>query len=113
MLLLCFYVLNSYVKLIYFGNYLGKVSYGLKHILIGLYFLLSSEVICIAQLFKTCLFVNLYVSGHHSHVSQCPPNEFDCRGTDVCIELSKLCDGVPDCSDGRDEGPHCRGMQKG
>uniref|UniRef100_A0A672KNY8 LDL receptor related protein 1 n=1 Tax=Sinocyclocheilus grahami TaxID=75366 RepID=A0A672KNY8_SINGR len=45
---------------------------------------------------------------HHTQVSQCPPNEFECRGTDVCIHLSKLCDGVPDCSDGRDEGPHCR-----
>lgn len=27
----------------------------------------------------------------------------------MCIHLSKLCDGVPDCTDGRDEGPHCRG----
>uniref|UniRef100_A0A672KNV7 LDL receptor related protein 1 n=1 Tax=Sinocyclocheilus grahami TaxID=75366 RepID=A0A672KNV7_SINGR len=48
------------------------------------------------------------IEGHHTQVSQCPPNEFECRGTDVCIHLSKLCDGVPDCSDGRDEGPHCR-----
>ena len=23
--------------------------------------------------------------------------------------MSKLCNGVPDCTDGGDEGPHCRG----
>lgn len=66
------------------------------------------------QLFVLLKRVDLFVccvpfAGHHTQVSQCPPNEFECRGTDVCIHLSKLCDGVPDCTDGRDEGPHCRG----
>lgn len=49
------------------------------------------------------------VTGHQSHVSQCPPNEFECRGTDVCIHLSKVCNGISDCVDGRDEGHHCLG----
>ncbi|GAA6076446.1 low-density lipoprotein receptor-related protein 1-like, partial [Tachysurus ichikawai] len=44
---------------------------------------------------------------HQSHVSQCPPNEYECRGTDVCIHLSKVCNGISDCVDGRDEGHHC------
>lgn len=24
--------------------------------------------------------------------------------------MSKLCNGVPDCTDSSDEGPHCRGI---
>ncbi|KAG9353472.1 hypothetical protein JZ751_018071 [Albula glossodonta] len=44
----------------------------------------------------------------HSRVSRCPPNEYQCLGTDLCIHMSKLCDGVHDCTDGWDEGPHCR-----
>ncbi|KAK0138336.1 Low-density lipoprotein receptor-related protein 1 [Merluccius polli] len=46
--------------------------------------------------------------GPHSRVSQCPPNEYQCGGTELCIHMSKLCNGVPDCTDGWDEGPHCR-----
>ncbi|KPP78525.1 low-density lipoprotein receptor-related protein 1-like [Scleropages formosus] len=46
--------------------------------------------------------------GPHSRVSRCPPNEYQCLGTEVCIHMSKLCDGVHDCTDGWDEGPHCR-----
>ncbi|KAJ0023664.1 hypothetical protein NQD34_003563 [Periophthalmus magnuspinnatus] len=44
----------------------------------------------------------------HSAVSRCPPNEFQCGGTELCIHMSRLCDGAPDCTDGWDEGPHCR-----
>ncbi|KAG7494682.1 low-density lipoprotein receptor-related protein 1-like [Solea senegalensis] len=44
----------------------------------------------------------------HSTVSWCPHNEYHCGGTELCIHLSKLCNGVPDCTDGWDEGPHCR-----
>ncbi|POI27582.1 hypothetical protein CIB84_008667 [Bambusicola thoracicus] len=32
-----------------------------------------------------------------------------CIGTNKCIHLSQLCNGVYDCSDGYDEGVHCRG----
>lgn len=49
-------------------------------------------------------------SGPHSTVSHCPPNEYQCGGTELCIHMSKLCNGVPDCTDGWDEGPHCRGI---
>lgn len=49
-------------------------------------------------------------SGPHSAVSHCPPNEYQCGGTELCIHMSKLCNGVPDCTDGWDEGPHCRGI---
>uniref|UniRef100_A0A3Q4HZ43 Low density lipoprotein receptor-related protein 1Aa n=1 Tax=Neolamprologus brichardi TaxID=32507 RepID=A0A3Q4HZ43_NEOBR len=47
-------------------------------------------------------------SGPHSTVSRCPPNEYQCGGTELCIHMSKLCNGVSDCTDGWDEGPHCR-----
>lgn len=49
------------------------------------------------------------VAGTHSRVNQCPVNEHGCLDVDVCLHMSKLCDGVPDCTDGWDEGPHCRG----
>ncbi|KAF3856478.1 hypothetical protein F7725_017201 [Dissostichus mawsoni] len=29
----------------------------------------------------------------HSTVSRCPPNEFQCGGTELCIHMSKLCNG--------------------
>lgn len=57
--------------------------------------------------FLTC--VLLVVPGSHNRENQCPVNEHGCLDVDVCIHMSKLCDGVPDCSDGWDEGPHCRG----
>uniref|UniRef100_A0A8D0AW64 LDL receptor related protein 1 n=1 Tax=Sander lucioperca TaxID=283035 RepID=A0A8D0AW64_SANLU len=41
-------------------------------------------------------------------ISRCPPNEYQCGGTELCIHMSKLCNGAPDCTDGWDEGPHCR-----
>ncbi|XP_073681641.1 prolow-density lipoprotein receptor-related protein 1-like [Garra rufa] len=44
----------------------------------------------------------------HNRVSRCPPNEHQCLGSDLCVHMSKLCNGVPDCTDGGDEGPHCR-----
>lgn len=53
--------------------------------------------------------VFFWFPGSHSRVNQCPVNEHGCLDLDVCIHMSKLCDGVPDCSDGWDEGPHCRG----
>lgn len=49
-------------------------------------------------------------SGPHSSISRCPPNEYQCGGTELCIHMTKLCNGVPDCTDGWDEGPHCRGI---
>ena len=34
----------------------------------------------------------------------CPPNELKCgSGTPVCISPHVICDGVDDCSDGKDE----------
>lgn len=50
--------------------------------------------------------------GSHNRVNQCPVNEHGCLDPDVCIHMSKLCDGTPDCSDGWDEGPHCRGKRR-
>lgn len=50
-----------------------------------------------------------FFPGSHNRVNQCPVNEHGCLDLDVCIHMSKVCDGVPDCSDGWDEGPHCRG----
>lgn len=47
--------------------------------------------------------------GSHNREYQCPVNELGCLDPEVCIHLTKLCDGVPDCTDGWDEGPHCRG----
>uniref|UniRef100_A0A8C5IGC5 EGF-like domain-containing protein n=1 Tax=Junco hyemalis TaxID=40217 RepID=A0A8C5IGC5_JUNHY len=44
-----------------------------------------------------------------SKVSRCQPNEHNCLGTELCIHMSKLCNGLHDCFDGSDEGPHCRG----
>lgn len=52
----------------------------------------------------------LCLLGPHNRVSRCPPNEHQCLGSDMCIHMSKLCNGVPDCTDGGDEGPHCRGI---
>ncbi|CAF88716.1 unnamed protein product, partial [Tetraodon nigroviridis] len=46
--------------------------------------------------------------GSHSKVNQCPVNEHGCLDPEVCIPMSRLCDGVPHCTDGWDEGPHCR-----
>lgn len=56
-----------------------------------------------------CTYVLVSSTGPHIRVSKCPPNEYQCQGTELCIHMSKLCDGVPDCTDGGDEGPHCRG----
>ncbi|KAK2516341.1 hypothetical protein Q9966_015103 [Columba livia] len=39
---------------------------------------------------------------------KCAPNYVNCIGTNKCIHLSQLCNGVYDCSDGYDEGVHCR-----
>ncbi|KFO21543.1 Low-density lipoprotein receptor-related protein 1B [Fukomys damarensis] len=38
---------------------------------------------------------------------KCSLNHIACLGTDTCIHLSQLCNGVLDCSDGYDEGAHC------
>lgn len=40
---------------------------------------------------------------------KCTLNYISCIGTNKCIHLSQLCNGVYDCSDGYDEGVHCRG----
>uniref|UniRef100_A0A8C5NIR5 EGF-like domain-containing protein n=1 Tax=Junco hyemalis TaxID=40217 RepID=A0A8C5NIR5_JUNHY len=48
-------------------------------------------------------------AGPQSKVSRCQPNEHNCLGTELCIHMSKLCNGLHDCFDGSDEGPHCRG----
>ncbi|KAF7240330.1 Low-density lipoprotein receptor-related protein 1 [Varanus komodoensis] len=49
------------------------------------------------------------VTGPQSKVSRCQPNEHNCLGTELCIPMTKLCNGERDCVDGSDEGPHCRG----
>lgn len=49
------------------------------------------------------------LAGPQSKVSRCQPNEHNCLGTELCIHMSKLCNGLHDCFDGSDEGPHCRG----
>lgn len=67
----------------------------------------------VSHLSEIILFINyscIYLSsGPHSTVSRCPPNEYQCGGTELCIHMSKLCNGVPDCTNGWDEGAHCRG----
>lgn len=40
---------------------------------------------------------------------KCPLNHIACLGANKCVHLSQLCNGVLDCSDGYDEGVHCRG----
>ncbi|KAG8129647.1 hypothetical protein E2320_016513, partial [Naja naja] len=51
---------------------------------------------------------SFYFPGPHSKVSRCHPNEYNCLGTELCIPMTKLCNGERDCIDGADEGPHCR-----
>lgn len=51
-----------------------------------------------------CLFL-----GPEEQDFKCPLNYMTCIGTNKCIHLSQLCNGVYDCSDGYDEGVHCRG----
>lgn len=55
--------------------------------------------------------VNLSIcpSGPQSKAQRCQPNEHNCLGTELCVLMSRLCNGVQDCMDGSDEGPHCRG----
>ncbi|PAA86063.1 hypothetical protein BOX15_Mlig010037g1 [Macrostomum lignano] len=38
-----------------------------------------------------------------STVAPCTGHSFACRNSDACLHRSKVCDGVPDCSDGSDE----------
>lgn len=66
-------------------------------------------ILCTAVFSEMCF---ACFSGSHNRVNQCPVNEHGCLDPDVCIHMSKLCDGVPDCTDGWDEGPHCRGKKK-
>jgi Low-density lipoprotein receptor domain class A len=39
-------------------------------------------------------------------VPDCPDLQFQCKGR-LCIDLSYVCDGYPECSDGTDEGRNC------
>lgn len=41
--------------------------------------------------------------------TKCPLNHIACLGDNKCVHLSQMCNGVLDCSDGYDEGVHCRG----
>ncbi|RMC18833.1 hypothetical protein DUI87_04729 [Hirundo rustica rustica] len=50
-------------------------------------------------------------SGPEESDFKCSPNFIGCIGTNKCIHLSQLCNGVYDCSDGYDEGVHCRGIR--
>ncbi|XP_038049226.1 prolow-density lipoprotein receptor-related protein 1-like [Patiria miniata] len=38
---------------------------------------------------------------------QCPPNQVRCPGADFCISATKVCNRVPDCPGGTDEGALC------
>jgi len=41
--------------------------------------------------------------------SRCPAGDWQCPSSGDCIELSQVCDGVPDCKDKQDEDTHfCR-----
>lgn len=52
---------------------------------------------------------SVYFLGPEEADFKCTPNYVSCIGTNKCIHLSQLCNGVYDCSDGYDEGVHCRG----
>ena len=72
--------------------------------------LTTKRPLCNCGIFPEIFFS--YVTGTQNRVNQCPVNEHGCLDLDVCIHMSKLCDGAPDCSDGWDEGPHCRGNKQ-
>uniref|UniRef100_A0A452F8B2 Low-density lipoprotein receptor-related protein 2 n=1 Tax=Capra hircus TaxID=9925 RepID=A0A452F8B2_CAPHI len=38
---------------------------------------------------------------------QCPSWQWQCPGHSICVNLSAVCDGVPDCPGGTDESPLC------
>lgn len=42
-------------------------------------------------------------------IVRCHLNHIQCPGTRKCIHFNKLCNGAKDCTDGFDEGVHCRG----
>ncbi|XP_001966853.2 putative vitellogenin receptor [Drosophila ananassae] len=37
----------------------------------------------------------------------CRASLFDCRDGQECVDMSRVCNGFPDCSNGMDEGPQC------
>ena len=38
---------------------------------------------------------------------QCPSWQWQCPGHSICVNMSAVCDGVPDCPGGTDESPLC------
>ncbi len=38
----------------------------------------------------------------------CASNQYKCEGTmNVCVNLTQLCDNIPNCPEGSDEGAFC------
>nr|XP_033800021.1 low-density lipoprotein receptor-related protein 1B [Geotrypetes seraphini] len=53
-------------------------------------------------------FLMIIFAGPKEIEFKCPMNHIACLAPNTCIHLSRLCNGIPDCIDGYDEGMHCR-----
>ncbi|ETE71769.1 Low-density lipoprotein receptor-related protein 1B, partial [Ophiophagus hannah] len=58
--------------------------------------------------------LNVFFSSHGPEKIEfkCPLNHIKCTGSNRCIHMSQLCNGVYDCPDEYDEGVHCRVLGK-
>lgn len=57
---------------------------------------------------RPCVEVRNHIIHHvhvlsNFHISDCLVNQVQCPGTDMCIQNTKICDGVSDCPNGMDE----------
>ena len=43
----------------------------------------------------------------HCSARQCPPHMYPCNITGQCIDITKVCNGQQDCTDGTDESSRC------
>ncbi len=43
----------------------------------------------------------------HCSARQCPPHMYPCNVTGQCIDITKVCNGQQDCTDGTDESSQC------